>query len=240
MTVKPFRFKQFDIYHEKCAMKVGTDGVLLGAWCSVKDALSALDIGTGSGLIAIMLAQRQPGCMIEALEIDRESFLQASDNAARSPWNRRIRVHHISFQEFSRKPGQQYDLIVSNPPYFTNSLTNPDPRRTNARHAGSLTMDEIIEGVLKLLSGNGKFCMIMPVPEADIFIKNAAGSGLWCRKITSVYPNPGKPPKRYLMEFRKIKGEIQTEGLVLELARRHEYSDDFRKLTGDFYLDFLY
>jgi tRNA1Val (adenine37-N6)-methyltransferase len=240
MTVKPFRFKQFDIYHDKCAMKVGTDGVLLGAWCTAKDASSALDIGTGSGLIAMMLAQRQPGCVIDAVEIDRESFLQASENAARSPWSGRIRVHHNSFQEFCRKPDHQYDLIVSNPPYFRNSLTNPDPRRTNARHSGSLTMDEIIEGVLKLLAGGGRFCMIMPAAESEIFIKNASGSGLWCRKITTVHPNPGKPSKRCLMEFRRIKGDIQTDELIIELDRRHEYSDEFRKLTGDFYLDFRY
>ncbi len=221
-------------------MKVGTDGVLLGAWCNAANASSAIDIGTGCGLIAIMLAQRNPGCTIDAVEIDRESFLQAAENAARCPWSERIRVHRCSFQEFCQESGRQFDLIVSNPPYFRNSLLNPDPSRSAARHAGILNMEDLMEGVLKLLAGNGKFCMIMPVAEAEIFIKKSSGRGLWCRKITSVLPNPGKPPKRYLMEFSKIKGVTEKDELIIELDRRHRYSDGFRKLTGDFYLDFRY
>ena len=240
MTNKPFRFRQFDIYHDRCAMKVGTDGVLLGAWCDVKDVSSALDIGTGSGLIAIMLAQRNPECTIDAVEIDRESFLQASENAARCPWSKRIRVHHRSFQEFCLESGRQFDLIVSNPPWFRNSLLNPDPSRSAARHAGLLETADLIAGVTNLITDSGKLCVIMPVPESELFMKNASVSGLWCRKITSVLPNPGKLPKRFLMEFSKIKGGTEKDELVIELDRRHKYSDGFRKLTGHFYLDFRY
>lgn len=240
MADKPFRFRQFDIYHDKSAMKVGTDGVLLGAWCNVKNVSSALDVGTGSGLIAIMLAQRNRECLVSAVEIDRESCTEAKENAARCPWSERINISHSSFQEYYRKNDTTFDLIVSNPPYFQNSLLNPDPKRSVARHAGLLPVPDLITGVNKLLSKKGKYCMILPVPEAGLFIKTAAGEGLFCRKITTVIPNPGKPPGRYLMEFGKTKGEIEKDELIVELDERHKYSEDFKRLTGAFYLYFRY
>ena len=237
---KPFRFKQFDIYHDKCAMKVGTDGVLLGAWCGSDNAHDVLDIGTGSGLIAIMLAQKNTECIIDAVEIDDNSFAQASANASLCPWSSRIKIHHIPFQEFQKHSERKYDLIVSNPPWFRNSLLNPDSERSAARHSWSLSTDELIAGINKLLNREGKFCMIMPVPEALLFIENAAKNNLYCRKQTNVLPNPGKPPKRILMEFRYDEGETDKSELIIELGRRHQYSDDFKALTKDFYLYFLH
>lgn len=235
-----FRFKQFSIRHDKSAMKVGTDGVLIGAWCNVEDAENALDIGTGCGLIAIMLAQRNSGCHLDAIEIDEESGRQAEENVNKCPWSNRITVHRTSFRQFYDGGDKKYDLIVSNPPYFQNSLTNPNREKSVARHAGSLPMDELVAGVNKLLKKDGRFCMIMPVPEALIFMDRAKSSELYCRYLTSVLPNPGKPPKRYLMEFRKAEGEIKQTELIIELEKRHKYSDEFKKLTGDFYLYFRY
>ena len=237
---KPFRFKQFDIYHDKCAMKVGTDGVLLGAWCNTDNALEVLDIGTGSGLIAIMIAQRNPDCIIDAVEIDAKSCDQAAINASLCPWSSRIKVHNIPFQDFHKQSGLTYDLIVSNPPWFLNSLLNPDSERSAARHCWSLTTDELIEGIKDLMKPGGIFCMIMPVPEALLFIKKAVKRNLHCRKLTMVLPNPDKPPKRLLMEFRHHEGEIKNSELIIELGRRHEYSDNFKALTKDFYLYFLH
>ncbi len=221
-------------------MKVGTDGVLIGAWCNVEAVENALDIGTGCGLIAIMLAQRNSGCHIDAVEIDEASGIQAEENVNKCPWSNRITVHRTSFQQFYYRKANKYDLIVSNPPYFQNSLSNPNREKSIARHAGSLPMKELITGVKKLLKENGKFCMIMPVAEAQIFMDKARESGLYCRRLTSVLPNPGKPPKRYLMEFRKTEGEIKQTELIIELEKRHKYSDGFKKLTGDFYLYFRY
>ena len=235
-----FRFKQFTIYHDRCAMKVGTDGVLLGAWCDVDGAQTVMDVGTGSGLIAIMIAQRNHNCVVDAVEIDRPSFLQASENAAGCRWSKRINMHHISFNDFHKKHSNSYDLIVSNPPWFQNSLTNPDPVRSRARHSHSLSMEDLIAGVKKLLAPSGRYCMIMPVTEAEIFIEKSTAGGLHCRTITSVHPNPGKPAKRYLLEFKKEPGQIQRASLILELEKRHEYSDQFKNLTGDFYLSFRY
>ncbi len=240
MTKDIFHFKQFSIRHDECAMKVGTDGVLLGAWCNVESARSVLDVGTGCGLIAIILAQRNAGCHIDAIEIDEASGRQAEENANKCPWSSRISVHRTSFQQFYDKEKKKYDLIVSNPPYFQNSLTNPNREKSVARHSGSLPMDELVAGIDKLLKENGRFCMIMPVTEALIFIDKAKESGMYCRRITSVLPNPGKPPKRYLMEFLKSEGEIVKTELILELDKRHKYSGEFKKLTGDFYLYFRY
>ncbi len=235
-----FRFKKFTVNHDKCAMKVGTDGVLLGAWCNVEGVRSVLDVGTGSGLIALMVAQRNSSCIIDAVEIDKESFVQASANAACCQWSDRINMVHSSFSEYYSGTKKKFDLIVSNPPWFINSLTNPDPGRSAARHTHSLSMEDLVKGTKKLLAPGGRFCMIMPVTEAEILIKYSKTENIFCRKITSVHPNPGKPPKRYLMEFCKTEGEIVQAELILELDKRHKYSNEFKKLTGDFYLYFRY
>ena len=240
MSRQYFTFKQFKIYHDRCAMKVGTDGVLIGSWADTNGVSKALDIGAGSGLIAIMLAQRNSDCLIDAVEIDNESFIQAGDNISRCPWAGRIKIFHSSFQDFSAKRKTCYDLIVSNPPYFHNSLTSPVPQRSAAKHSHSLPLQDLIVGTASLLEPDGRFCTIMPVPETKLFIEKAAGSGIFCRRITSVHPNPGKPAKRYLMEFSRWPGEIIRDELVVELERRHDYSDSFRRLTEDFYLSFRY
>jgi tRNA1Val (adenine37-N6)-methyltransferase len=221
-------------------MKVGTDGVLLGAWCNVSNAGSVLDIGTGSGLIAIMQAQRNTKCYVDAVEIDIESYRQAIMNAENSPWKSRIAMHHISFQDYWMQCNKKYDMIVANPPYFQNSLLNPAAERSAARHSHSLSMDELIEGVVNLMNTDGSYCMIMPVPEARMFIEKAGQKNLYCRKITSVLPNPGKSPKRLLMEFMLTMGGVTRDNLVIELGKRHEYSDEFKALTKDFYLYFLH
>jgi tRNA1Val (adenine37-N6)-methyltransferase len=238
MGNSPFRFKQFEIHHDKCSMKVGTDGVLLGAWCTVEGAGKVLDIGTGSGLIAIMLAQRNGACLIDAVEIDRDCCLQASENIAACPWHSRINLHNEPFQEFYNKYTHSYDLIVTNPPYFQNSLASPDPKRSSARHSCTLSMDVLIAGVSLLLAPGGIYSMIMPVQEAMIFIEKAREKRLFCRRITSVIPNPGKPPKRLLLEFGFREEDIQRSSLVTEIER-HEYSSEYKKLTEDFYLYFL-
>jgi tRNA1Val (adenine37-N6)-methyltransferase len=240
IALKPFHFKQFDIHHDKCAMKVGTDGVLLGAWCKITGAESVLDIGTGSGLIAIMQAQRNSKCCIDAIEIDFESYRQARNNADNCPWKSRISVHHTSFQDYWMQCNKKYDMIVSNPPYFQNSLLNPSAERSAARHSFSLSMEDLIEGVTNLLNPDGSYCMIMPVPEAMLFIGKAEVKKLFCRKITFVMPNPGKSPKRLLMEFKLIQGDVKKSDLVIEIGKRHEYSEEFKALTKDFYLYFLH
>jgi tRNA1Val (adenine37-N6)-methyltransferase len=232
-----FKFKQFTIFQDRCAMKVGTDGVLLGAWADCENAKTILDIGTGTGLIALMLAQRSLA-HIDAIEIDQSASEQASENVTKSPWESRISVLNISLQQFTEQIDKKYDLIVSNPPFFQNSLYAPDQNRTNARHNASLEYEDILDASLKLLSNNGMLSLILPYLEGTMFIVKAAGKGLYCVRQTNVLPNPGKTPKRLLLEFTKIKKPLVEQEIIIELNKRHEYSDAYKNLTRDFYLKF--
>jgi tRNA1Val (adenine37-N6)-methyltransferase len=232
-----FKFKQFIVYQDQCAMKVGTDGVLLGAWANVESADRILDIGTGTGLIALMMAQRS-NAAIDAVEIDSNACEQAQENVNQSLWSNRIKIIHQSFQDFATKTKTKYDLIVSNPPYFQNSLTPPRENRTKARHNTDLQLADILIGALNCLSESGTLSLILPYIEGSLFIVKAAEQGLFCVRKTNVLPKPGRKPKRLLLEFKKIKKPFIEQQLVVELNKRHEYSDDYKNLTKDFYLKF--
>lgn len=232
-----FKFKQFTIYQNKCAMKVGTDGVLLGAWVDIKNAAKVLDIGTGTGLIALMLAQRS-NAIIDAVEIDTNACMQAQENVNQSAWADRINIIHQSFQDFLKETETKYDLIVSNPPYFQNSLTAPRENRAKARHNTELQLTDILNGTLSCLSELGTLSLILPYVEGNLFIAKAAEQGLYCVRKTNVLHKPGRKPKRLLLEFKKIKKPFTEQQLIVELNKRHEYSDDYKNLTKDFYLKF--
>lgn len=218
-------------------MKVGTDGVLLGAWADTQRAGHILDVGTGTGLIALMLAQRS-GAIIDGIEIDKAAAIQAADNVKNNPWPDRINIIHSSIQKFADNCKTKYDLIVSNPPYFNNSLHSPDRKRTLARHTSSLSMDSLIQGVLKLLTPGGRFCVILPCDNSDIFIKNASACGLFPYRKLIIYPVPNKPPVRVISEFSFMPGELTEEYLAIEKRERHDYSEEYKKLTNAFYLAF--
>ncbi|MDA3953805.1 MAG: methyltransferase [Bacteroidales bacterium] len=232
-----FKFKQFTIHQDKCAMKVGTDGVLLGAWANCENVKNILDIGTGTGLIALMLAQRS-NANIDAVEIDEAACKQAKENIKQSLWDSRIKVLNIPFQDYSKSTNEKYDLIVSNPPYFQNSLYATDEKRTDARHNSNLELDDLVFGALKLLSENGKLNIILPYLEGAMFILKAAENGLYCVRQTKVLPKPDKEPKRLLLEFMKEKMPLVEQELIIELNKRHEYSEAYKNLTKDFYLAF--
>ncbi|MGC9373947.1 MAG: tRNA1(Val) (adenine(37)-N6)-methyltransferase [Bacteroidales bacterium] len=232
-----FKFKQFTVYQDQCAMKVGTDGVLLGAWANVENADRILDIGTGTGLIALMMAQRS-NATIDAVEIESNACEQAQENVNQSQWSKRIKIIHQSFQNFATETKTKYDLIVSNPPYFQNSLTTPLEKRTKARHNTDMQLADILTGALNCLSESGTLSVILPYIEASLFIVKAAEQGLYCVRKTNVLPKPGRKPKRLLLEFKKIKKPFTEQQLVIELNKRHEYSDDYKNLTKDFYLKF--
>ena len=232
-----FKFKQFTVFQDKCAMKVGTDGVLLGAWANCKNAKTVLDIGTGTGLIALMIAQRC-NAKIDAVEIDEHAVIQASENVANSLWNDRINVIHQSFQDFINHSERKYSLIVSNPPYFQNSMVAPDHKRANARHNSELQLDEIIAGATRLLTDDGILSVILPYIEGTLFIVKASQKGLYCNRQTKVLPKPGREPKRLLLEFMKTKKPLVEQEIIIELNKRHSYSDAYKNLTKDFYLSF--
>jgi len=232
-----FQFKQFTVYHDLCAMKVGIDGVLLGAWANAENAEKILDVGTGSGLIALMLAQRNGNALIDAIDIEKSAVRQAEINIQNSAWKERIKAQHISLQDFASTAQNKYDLIVSNPPFFVNSLKTPAKERTNARHADSLTHEELILLSKSLLAPNGKLCVIFPVKEGNLCRIFAEKSGLFCSRMVSVFPKPEAEVKRFLLEFRTEKTETETSTLTIETAVRHQYSAEFTELAKDFYLN---
>ena len=218
-------------------MKVGTDGVLLGAWAAVRPQDERiLDVGTGTGLIALMLAQRAPGALVTGVDIDDVS--QAGENAAASPWGDRVVFRQCPVQEFEAP--EPFDLIVSNPPFFVDSLTCPDEGRTTARHAVHLPFDELRDAVLRLLAPGGRFAVVLPTTEADRFLGTSFGQ-LGLLRRTDVRTTPRRPAKRALMEFSRA-GETAAAPDLSELVigtGQHEcYTPEYRALTRDFYLKF--
>lgn len=235
MTNSYFRFKQFIVHQDHCAMKVGTDGVLLGAWSNVVEARNVLDVGTGTGLLSLMIAQRSQADIV-AIEIEKGAVMQAIDNVNNSPWKERIEVRHCSLQEFVKKFDYKFDYIISNPPFFRSSLKSPDSERAMARHTDSLSYEDLIASFSKLLDKKGMCSVILPFPEKDLFLGLSESKGLFPIRMVTIYPTPTSVPKRVLIEFSFCGGECEYRDLVIEDNGRHQYSEEYKKLTRDFYL----
>ena len=236
MSGQSFVFKQFIVKQNKCAMKVGTDAVLLGAWADLPPTGSVLDVGTGTGIIAMMAAQRSMG-NVDAIEIDIDAYIQAVENCTNCKWNERINVHHKSLQEYSAESDKKYDAIVSNPPYFSNSLQAASESRTVARHTCALKFEELLKGAVSLLKENGTFAVILPPKEAEEAVGIAKEHGLHLIRMTRVQTCPVKQPKRLLMQFGFRPTSFSEDTLVIENAD-HSPSVSYKELTRDFYLGF--
>lgn len=233
-----FTFKQFHIDHSRCAMKVGIDGTLLGAWATLPPhAKNILDIGTGSGLIAIMSAQRHPTAKITAIDIDKDCVMQATENAVASPWAERIEVIESPLQEYSQE--EKFDVIISNPPYFADSMHSPDKQRTTARHTASLSFKELTEGVLRLLAENGLFAVILPTTESELLLSASRGR-LFTWRRCEVWSTPESGARRIMLELKREppKDLAKKEKIIIEQGGRHVYSEEYKALTADFYLNF--
>lgn len=231
-----FRFKQFTIRNDTTAMKVGTDGVLLGAWASLDgNPKSILDIGTGTGLIALMLAQRSQAASIDAIEIEASAFEQSVENFEASPWSDRLFCYHCGLEEFAREIGEPYDLILSNPPFYNENASSGNPVRDAARRQASLPFAMLLQGGCELLSPEGRFCLILPFREEGSFISLARTFGLYPNRITRVQGTEGGPVKRSLMEFSFGETGPVEDLLTLEI-RKNVYTEPYRELTRDFYL----
>lgn len=233
-----FTFKQFHIDHSRCAMKVGTDGTLLGAWAALPPhAKKILDIGTGSGLIAIMAAQRHPIAKITAIDIDKDCVMQATENAVASPWAERIEVIESPLQEYS--PEEKFDVIISNPPYFADSMHSPDRQRTTARHTASLSFKELTDGVLRLLADDGLFAVILPTAESELLLSASRGR-LFTWRRCEVWSTPESGARRIMLELKRepLKDLAKKEKIIIEQGGRHVYSEEYKALTADFYLNF--
>jgi tRNA1Val (adenine37-N6)-methyltransferase len=238
MANQAFVFKQFTIHQDKCAMKVGTDAVILGSWVNPGDAKKILDIGTGTGIIALMLAQKSSGEIL-AIDIEKESCEQAIENVKFSKWPHRVKVHNISLQDFATLCTEKFDLIVSNPPYFIDSLKSREESRAHARHSDTLPFDELISSVKKLLHPKGKFYLILPPKEADLFRDMAKQKGLSISKLLRIRTREDKSTeKRQVMRFEFKPKSFSEETIVIEKDQRHEYTEQYIELTKDFYLQF--
>ncbi|KGO79886.1 tRNA (adenine-N6)-methyltransferase [Flavobacterium beibuense F44-8] len=232
-----FQFKQFTIQQDRCAMKVGTDGVLLGAWAPVSNnPFSILDIGAGTGLIALMLAQRSTAEQIDAIEIDDEAYEQAVENFEESKWGDRLFCYHAGLDEFVEEMhDEEYDIIVSNPPFYSENYSSGNEQRDKARFTESLPFEHLIEAASILLSENGIFSVITPFKEEEKFIAIAAEFNLYLAKITRIKGAPDTVIKRSLMAFTRQQAETIFDELVIETAR-HQYTPEYTELTKDFYL----
>lgn len=235
MSNSYFQFKKFRVNHDQCAMKVGTDGVLLGVWTDVSNVKKILDIGTGSGLIAMILAQRTDETIfIDAIDVDQDAVNQSVKNVSCSDFDN-INITQRSIQEYTHLSQVEYDLIVSNPPFFINSLHSPDKQRTTARHTDSLTMEELVICSKKLLADNGKLSVIYPFENKVELVTLAEKHNLCVSRTTNVYPTPTSKPKRVLLELSMNNVETKENDLIIELER-HTYSKEFSDLAKDFYL----
>lgn len=233
-----FRFKYFSLEQNLCAMKVGTDGVLLGAWADVNESKNILDVGTGSGLIALMLAQRNVDANVVAIDIDQNAALQATQNFEQSTFSNRLTAKLVSLQDFEEN--NTFDLIVSNPPFFTGGTFSGSTDRDSVRHTIKLSHSDLLRSVKKLLSADGKFCVVLPLIEGLRFIEMAATYSLSCTRMLEVYPREGKPIERMLLQFEKLVKPVEKKTLYLyqtEGKSMSEWTEDYKELTKDFYLN---
>lgn len=230
-----FQFKQFKIIQENAAMKVNTDGVLLGAWTNLDGVKTVLDVGAGTGLIALMIAQRCDA-IITGVEIEKNAAEEAVQNVQNSNWGNSVTIQNISFQEFAAVSEIEFDLIVSNPPFFSNGVKNADPNLSMARHNDLLPFTDIISGAVKLLTDTGKLALILPFDQSVDFIEKARLNRLFLNRMTDVKPFPDRQANRCLMEFRKLESDNEKTEISVFGDSKIEYSEEFKGLTHDFYL----
>ena len=218
-----FQFKQFTIYQDLCAMKVGTDGVLLGAWAN--GGKRVLDAGTGTGIIALMMAQRYPNAVVTAIDVDEGAVKQAQQNVVQSPFSQQITVLHNTLQEHQG----EYDAIISNPPFFIDSLAGPDEQRNVARHTQTLTYTELMQAAWRLLSDEGELSVVVPFDYRKRMEDEAIFVGFFPSKVCAVKTTERKPAKRYLLSFKKHPCRCEQEQLTIG-------SERYQELTKEFYL----
>lgn len=231
-----FRFKRFLIDDSLCAMKVGTDGVLLGAWADVEGDCRLLDVGSGSGIITLMLAQRNAAAHVTAIDIDAGAVEATRRNAEASPWGERIAYSQCDIVDY--KPDTLFDHIISNPPYFERSLLSPDAQRSVARHTSSLSFEALVTAACRLLNQGGRLSVILP-RDGAAHLRRIAFGRLWLRRLTDVVTREGDAPCRTLMEFERCARPLMPRCDVMTIEDgKGEYTEEYRRLTEDFYLKF--
>lgn len=233
---KPFKFKEFSVNQDQCAMKIGTDAVLLGAWASLEtNPFAILDIGAGTGVLGLMLAQRSHAEVIDAIEIDDDAYEQCVDNFELSPWGDRLFCYHASLEEFAEEIDDEYDLIICNPPFYAEDYKTENESRDLARFQDAMPFNHLLESISILLSPEGSFNVIIPFNEEENFIKLANNFLLFPNRICRVKGNPETEIKRSMLAFSFRESETTTTELIIE-TERHQYTQDYINLTKDFYL----
>lgn len=239
MTSKPFHFKEFTIYQDKTAMKIGTDAVLLGAWCKVaKHVDTILDIGSGTGVIGLMMAQKSNAFTIDAVEIDANAYEQTVGNFEASDWADRLFCYHSDFTDFADQISEEeesYDLVISNPPFYSENFETDNDSRNKARFTSSLSFEDLLKGVSIILKDDGCFSTIIPKKEEASFIELAKKKGLYVNRICHVRGNETSAVKRSLLEFSFRESAIDVRELIIE-TERHKYTEAYISLTNEFYL----
>lgn len=231
-----FTFKQFSVNQDRCAMKIGTDGVLLGAWTPlINSPYNVLDIGAGTGILSLILAQRSNAEQIDAIEIDEDAYEQCVENFEASSWGDKLFCFHAGLDEFVDEPEDEYDLIISNPPFYTDDYKSDNTSRDLARFEDALPFEELIEAAALLLSDKGIFSVIIPYKEEERFISICKELDLHALKITRVKGTPTSEIKRSLLAFCRIEQTPLIDELTIEISR-HEYTPEYIELTKDFYL----
>lgn len=236
MSSTPFKLKQFTVNQDRCAMKIGTDSVLLGAWTSTENnPISILDIGAGTGILSLILAQRTNADLIEAIEIDDDAYEQCAENFENSPWNDRLFCYHASLLEYAEEIDDKYDLIICNPPFYSEDYKTKDESRDLARFQDAMPFEHLVYAVSQLLYENGVFSVIIPNKENQKLIDLASKVDLFPNRILNVKGTQNSKIKRSLIEFSFQKKSIETSELIIENSR-HNYTEDYINLTKDFYL----
>ena len=231
-----FKFKQFAVNQDRCAMKIGTDAVLLGAWCPIdNNPKSILDVGAGTGILALILAQRTNADQIDALEIDEEAYEQCVENFENSPWADKLFCYHAALDEFVDDPEDEYDLIISNPPFYSEDFKTTDEQRDLARFQDAMPFEDLIEAADLLLSENGTFAVVIPYKEEERFIDLCAEYELYAVKATRVKGSQKTPIVRSLLAFCRMEQTPLIDELVIEISR-HNYTPEYIELTKEFYL----
>lgn len=235
--VKPFKFKQFSIQQECSAMKVGTDGVLLGAWAQTQGAKRVLDIGSGTGVIAIMLAQRNTEAQVIGVEIDEEASREAAANMNATPFSNRLKIISGPIQDFAWNYKYNFDLIVSNPPFYSGGTLSFAADRNDVRHTTKLSHGDLIQSVNRLLAPRGSFSIVLPHLEGLRFIEFAQRARLHPQRITEVIPRAEKSVNRLLVTFGRERVSYTTDQLIIR-AEGENFTEAYKALTKDFYLNF--
>jgi len=236
MPKPSFRFKQFTIHQDRCALKVGTDGVLFGAWVDHQGAKRILDIGTGTGVLALIAAQRNATATVDAVEIDDDSAAQAAENVAGSPWADRVRVHRMDVRRMNASG--PFDLIICNPPYYVGYSASPDARIGLAKHSDELLFPELIEAVDRLLAADGRFAVIIPLNREKEFLREAGRIGVRPVRRCVVRYVAHRPAKRVLLELDRSGRPVQEEELTIEATGPFDYTPKYRALISDLMLNF--